>query len=141
MKQAAVERGVELVKSLGREPMTALGDVGRLQQVVWNLVSNAIKFSNPGGRVEVLLERADAFARLTVKDDGAGISPLLLPSVFERFRQDDRGVGRRLGGLGLGLSIAKHIVEATGGTITAHSDGEGTGATLVVLLPLTTSCG
>lgn len=107
VKQAAVERGVELVKSLGREPMTALGDVGRLQQVVWNLVSNAIKFSNPGGRVEVLLERADAFARLTVKDDGAGISPLLLPSVFERFRQDDRGVGRRLGGLGLGLSIAR----------------------------------
>jgi signal transduction histidine kinase len=139
VKQAAVERGVELVKSLGQEPMTALGDVGRLQQVVWNLVSNAIKFSKTGGRVEVLLERADPFARLTVKDDGTGISPQLLPKIFERFRQDDRGVGRRMGGLGLGLSIAKHIVEATGGTISAHSDGEGTGATFVVMLPLTTS--
>ena len=139
VRQAAVERGVELVKSLGREPMMALGDVGRLQQVVWNLVSNAIKFSKAGGRVEVLLERAEPFARLTVKDDGAGISPLLLPTIFERFRQDDRGEGRRLGGLGLGLSIAKHIVEATGGTISAHSDGEGTGATFIVLLPLTST--
>jgi signal transduction histidine kinase len=132
--------------------LRVIGDAGRLQQVVWNLVNNAIKFGRSGGQVEVRLScdsaaaaagagasgaAADAQrARLTVKDDGRGISADLLPHIFERFRQDGDGVGRRKGGLCLGLAIARHIVDALDGTITAHSDGEGHGATFTVCLPL-----
>ena len=111
-------------------------DPDRLQQVVWNLLSNAIKFSAQGGVVELCLRRIEAGVELRVRDQGIGIAPAFLPFVFERFRQADAGPRREHGGLGLGLAIARHIVELHGGTITAHSDGEGHGATFTIVLPV-----
>jgi PAS domain S-box-containing protein len=113
-----------------------IGDSGRLQQVVWNLLANAIKFTPQGGRVDLRLERAGAHTRLSVRDTGQGISPELLPHIFERFRQDERA--RRHGGLGLGLAIVRHIVELHAGTVRAMSEGEGSGAAFVVELPFPT---
>lgn len=122
------------------------GDAARLQQVVGNLLSNAVKFTPSGGRIEVSLHSEgagdsdspgrSAFAVLTVRDTGQGIKPSFLPHVFERFRQADGSTTRHHGGLGLGLAIAKHLVESHGGQISVHSDGEGRGATFVVRLPL-----
>ncbi|MEB3210745.1 MAG: PAS domain S-box protein [Leptolyngbyaceae bacterium] len=112
------------------------GDQTRLQQVVWNLLSNAIKFTPKGGEVLVRLERMDTQAQISVEDTGKGISPNFLPYIFDSFRQEDASITRRFGGLGLGLAIVRYLVEAHGGTITAHSDGEGLGATFVVQLPL-----
>jgi PAS domain S-box-containing protein len=113
---------------------TVRGDPDRLQQVVWNLLANAIKFTPSRGRVDLRLERAGKHARLTVRDTGQGISPDLLPHIFDRFRQDERG--RRHGGLGLGLAIVRHIVELHHGTVRAESEGEGRGVTFAVELPL-----
>jgi signal transduction histidine kinase/integral membrane sensor domain MASE1/CheY-like chemotaxis protein len=112
------------------------GDAGRLQQVFRNLLGNAIKFTPAGGCVEVRLSHGDGRGVIVVRDSGQGISADFLPSVFDRFRQGDGSITRRHGGLGLGLSIAKQIVELHGGTITAQSDGEGRGATFTVALPL-----
>ncbi len=112
------------------------GDGARLQQIAWNLLSNAVKFSEDGGRVLVRLQRVHAAAEITVSDDGIGIPSEFLPWVFEPFRQADASSTRRHGGLGLGLSIVKHLVEAHGGTITASSPGEGRGSTFTVLLPI-----
>jgi CheY-like chemotaxis protein/anti-sigma regulatory factor (Ser/Thr protein kinase) len=113
-----------------------LGDSDRLQQVVWNLVSNAVKFTPRGGRVEVRIERAGEALHIRVSDTGQGISPDFLPHVFERFRQQD-GTSRRVhGGLGLGLAIVKELVELHGGTVQAESPGEGQGTTITVTLPL-----
>lgn len=108
----------------------------RLQQVVWNLLSNAIKFTPKGGCVQVVLDREESQARISVSDNGQGIERGLLPYIFDRFRQADSSTRRKLGGLGLGLSIVKHIVELHGGTVEARSDGEGSGATFVVRLPI-----
>ena len=114
-----------------------LGDPQRLQQVVCNLLSNAIKFTPQGGLIELALDRADSLARITVRDTGSGISPQLLPHMFEPFHQ---GKGaRRLGGLGLGLAIVHHIVDLHGGSVRAESAGEGQGATFIVDLPLATA--
>ncbi|GAB1538946.1 hypothetical protein NUACC21_16110 [Scytonema sp. NUACC21] len=113
-----------------------LGDPSRLQQIVWNLLSNAIKFTSQGGRVEVLLERVEAQARITVKDTGIGIHPDFLPYVFDSFRQADGSTTRKHGGLGLGLAIVRHLIELHGGTVTASSPGEGQGATFIVELPI-----
>ncbi|MGE5358110.1 MAG: ATP-binding protein, partial [Bacteroidales bacterium] len=113
-----------------------VGDAGRLQQVVWNLVSNATKFTPTGGRIDVYLKRHDAEIELRVRDTGAGISPRFLPHVFERFRQGDSTATRSFGGLGLGLSIVRHLVELHGGTVEADSAGSGQGATFTVRLPL-----
>ena len=113
-----------------------LGDADRLAQVVWNLVSNAAKFSSPEKEVEITLRRDGDMAELVVRDHGCGIDPSFLPHVFDPFRQDEGGVGRKLGGLGIGLAITQHIVRAHEGTIEAHSDGPGTGAAFVVRLPL-----
>ena len=110
------------------------GDSGRLQQVVWNLLSNAVKFTPPEGQISVRLAREHDY-RLTVCDTGAGIDPGFLPLVFEPFRQADGTVTREHGGLGLGLAIAKQLVELHGGTIEARSPGRGAGATLDVCLP------
>jgi len=112
------------------------GDPDRLQQVVWNLLSNAVKFTPRDGRVFVQLERGDAHVEIVVSDTGAGIPAAFLPHIFERFRQAEGGTTRQHGGLGLGLAIARHIVEMHGGTIQAASDGEGKGATFRVRLPL-----
>lgn len=114
------------------------GDANRLQQVIWNLVSNAIKFGRRGGHIEVRLRRAEQAARLTVSDDGAGIDREFLPHVFERFRQADASLTRAHGGLGLGLAIVRHLVELHGGTVRAASDGVDQGAVFTVELPLAT---
>ena len=108
------------------------GDPGRLQQVVWNLVSNAVKFTPKKGRVQVRLERVNSHVEIVVSDTGIGIRPDFLPYVFERFRQADAGTTRKTGGLGLGLAIVRHIVEMHGGTVDASSAGEGKGATFRV---------
>ena len=112
------------------------GDAARLQQVVWNLLSNAVKFTPKGGLVEVRLDRADTMSQITVNDTGEGISREFLPYVFDRFQQADGTTTRRHGGLGLGLAIARHIVELHGGTIEAKSAGSGQGASFAVRLPL-----
>ena len=111
-------------------------DPGRLQQVVWNLVSNAVKFTPKQGRVQVRLERVNSHVEIVVSDTGIGIRPDFLPFVFERFRQAEGGTTRRTGGLGLGLAIVRHIVEMHGGIVEAASAGEGQGATFRVRLPL-----
>ncbi|KYF65885.1 hybrid sensor histidine kinase/response regulator [Sorangium cellulosum] len=112
------------------------GDPNRLQQVVWNLLSNAVKFTPRGGTIDVLLERVSSHIEITVNDSGVGISPEFLPQMFQRFRQADSSTTRRFGGLGLGLSIVKQLVELHGGTIHAESPGAGQGSTFVVCLPL-----
>ncbi len=114
-----------------------LGDPSRLQQIVWNLLSNAVKFTGKGGCVEVTLQRRDGEVELIVSDNGQGIKPEFLPHVFERFCQEDAGIARQHGGLGLGLSIARQLVEMHGGQIVARSDGPGCGATFGVTLPAT----
>jgi CheY-like chemotaxis protein len=112
------------------------GDPVRLQQVVWNLLSNAIKFTPPGGRVQVVLERVNSHVEIAVNDTGQGIKPEFLPHVFDRFRQEDSASTRRAGGLGVGLSLVKHLVELHGGNVRAQSAGENRGATFVVSLPI-----
>ncbi len=113
-----------------------LGDPDRLQQVVWNLVVNAIKFTPRSGQVQVSLSRIDSHAAIVVSDTGVGIDPQLMPHVFERFRQGDSSSTRTHGGLGLGLALVKHLTELHGGTAEADSPGEGKGATFTVRLPL-----
>ena len=103
------------------------GDPQRLQQVVWNLLSNSIKFTPRSGTIDVLLRRVASHVEIRVTDSGIGIAPDFLPHVFERFRQADATTTRRHGGLGLGLSIVRYIAEAHGGTVTAESPGRGKG--------------
>jgi CheY-like chemotaxis protein len=112
------------------------GDPHRLQQVVWNLLSNAVKFTPKQGMVDVLLQRVSSHVEITVTDSGAGISSEFLPHIFERFRQADSSTTRRQGGLGLGLSIVKQLVELHGGNVRAESAGLQHGSTFVVSLPL-----
>lgn len=111
------------------------GDGGRLQQVVWNLLSNAIKFTPNNGRIFIRSCRSDNTALITVRDTGRGIDPHFLPFVFDRFRQQDSSITRQFGGLGLGLSLCRQLIEAHGGTITATSQGEDQGAQFTVRLP------
>jgi len=113
-----------------------LGDATRLQQVVWNLVSNAVKFTPKGGWVEVRAELRDEHAVIQFTDSGHGIDPSFLPYIFDRFRQADSSTTRREGGLGLGLAIVRHLVELHGGTVEAQSAGIGQGATFVVRIPV-----
>jgi PAS domain S-box-containing protein len=136
IRPAAEAKGVSLGADLPSEIGQITGDPARLQQVVWNLLSNAIKFTPQGGRVEARLERVDPHIRITVSDTGKGISPDFLPYVFDRFHQSDTSSVRRHGGLGLGLALAKYLVELHGGTIEAESSGEGQGATFKVTLPV-----
>jgi signal transduction histidine kinase len=114
------------------------GDAARLQQVFWNLLSNSVKFTPRGGRITVELERSDSRCEVCVTDTGRGIAAEFLPYVFDRFRQADSSHTRRFGGLGLGLSIVKHLIEMHGGAVEATSPGEGQGATFKVELPLAT---
>jgi signal transduction histidine kinase len=126
----------EIAIGLALDPAAAhiRADGDRLQQVVWNLVNNAIKFTPRGGRVEVCLERVGPCIELSVRDDGEGISKELMPHLFERFRQGDASTTRRHGGLGLGLALVRHLVEAHGGSVHAESKGVGQGAKFVVVL-------
>ncbi len=112
-----------------------LGDANRLQQVIWNILSNAIKFTPTGGEVKIKLEQVDSQVQICVTDTGKGIAPEFLPYVFDYFRQADGATTRKFGGLGLGLAIVRHLVELHGGTVQAESLGEGKGATFIVKLP------
>ena len=135
LQPAADAKGVIIVATLDPGVGGLLGDARRLQQVLWNLIHNAIKFTPAQGRVEINVRRVDGELEVSVVDNGRGISPSFLPHVFERFRQQDASSTRATFGLGLGLSIAKQLVELHGGTISANSEGEGRGATFVVRLP------
>jgi PAS domain S-box-containing protein len=135
VQQEAAAKGVDIRRTLEDGVGQLAGDPGRLQQVVWNLLSNAIKFTPRGGHIDVTLRRVDAHAEITVTDTGAGIRAEFLPHIFDRFHQADRSITRRFGGLGLGLSIVKHLVELHGGTAHADSPGEGKGATFTIKLP------
>jgi len=136
VRPAADAKGIRIEKLIDPAAGPISGDPHRLQQVVWNLLSNAIKFTPKGGEVRVLLMRVDSHIEIAVADTGIGIKPEFLTHVFERFRQEEASMNRRYGGLGLGLSIVKHLVELHGGTIRVESPGEGRGATFVVQLPL-----
>ena len=129
-------KGLQLEASLAPGPIEVLGDAARLQQVVLNVLSNAIKFTPSGGRIDVRVERAHDQARISVQDTGIGIAPDVIPHLFERFRQASPMTTRRYGGLGLGLSITKHLLELHDGSIRADSPGENQGALITVELPL-----
>jgi CheY-like chemotaxis protein/two-component sensor histidine kinase len=133
-------KGVELRQALDpvvRPFCPAIGDPDRLQQVVWNLLANAVKFTARGGHVQLRLERVDASIHMVVSDDGQGIEAAFLPHIFERFRQADSRFSREHGGLGLGLAIVRELIELHGGTVSASSEGPGKGATFRVSLPST----
>jgi PAS domain S-box-containing protein len=136
VRPTADAKKIKLVKTIESEATFVMGDASRLQQIFWNLLSNALKFTPPSGRIEVILREIDAFAELIVRDNGYGISADFLPFIFERFRQADGSSKRRHGGLGLGLSIVKNLVEMHGGTITAQSDGENAGTSFAMMMPL-----
>lgn len=136
MQLAADSKNIHLAVTLDPKARHTSGDSNRLQQVVWNVLSNAIKFTPPGGQVDVRLERADSNLQITVSDTGQGIQPDLLPFVFDRFRQGDGSSTRRHTGLGLGLAIVRHLVEVHGGTVKAESEGEGLGSRFTIRLPL-----
>ncbi|MEH2121123.1 CheR family methyltransferase [Nostoc sp.] len=133
-KLSAEAKTIQIVSQLNSA--TVVGDFDRLQQVLWNLFSNAIKFTPVGGRVEIRLEAVDTHAQIQVSDTGIGIPADLLPYVFERFRQGDSSSSKTTQGLGLGLSIVRHLVELHGGTVQAQSPGEGQGTTITIRLPL-----
>ncbi len=136
LRPSAQAKGIAL-EFTGEEPQDeVLGDVDRLQQVAWNLVSNAIKFTPRGGRVEVWVTRVDSEVELAVRDTGQGIREAFLPRVFERFSQQDGSTTRHNTGLGLGLAITRHLVELHGGRISAESAGEGRGTTFRVRIPI-----
>ena len=135
-RPAAEKQGVQIESNYDYSADEIFGDKHRLQQIVGNLLTNAVKFTPAGGVVKVKLKRDGGRAKLTVQDSGIGISPELLPYIFERFRQADGSSKRKYGGLGLGLTIVKHLVELHGGNISVRSDGENSGATFTVKLPL-----
>jgi PAS domain S-box-containing protein len=136
VRPAAQAKGIDVSVSADPAAARIVGDPERLQQIVWNLANNAIKFTPKGGRVDVRLERAGTGIELVVADTGQGIRPEFLPHVFERFRQAEGSTTRRYGGLGLGLALVRHLVEAHGGTVRAESAGEGLGARFIVALPV-----
>ncbi|MBD2248646.1 PAS domain-containing protein [Nostoc sp. FACHB-888] len=135
VRLAAEAKNIEIVLDLAPESALVSGDVARLQQVVWNLLTNAVKFTPNGGQVSVELRQLDGLAQIRVIDTGKGINPQFLPYVFEYFRQEDGSTTRKFGGLGLGLAIVRQIVEMHGGTVLVESFGEGQGATFIVQLP------
>lgn len=138
VRHAAEVKNIDLQLQLAQVDLV-LGDPNRLQQVVWNLLSNAVKFTPQGGRIEVQLQQANSQVEIIVRDTGVGIKTEFLPHVFERFRQADGSTTREFGGLGLGLAIARHLVEMHGGTVQADSEGQGKGATFTIKLPVMVS--
>lgn len=139
MQPFAESKQVAIAASGVGEPLMLAGDTRRLQQIVANILGNAVKFTPAGGHVDVALARVDTFAELTVIDSGIGISPEEMPRIFERFTQSDISKTRKYGGMGLGLSIVRNLTEAHGGTVAASSEGLGRGARFVVRLPLAPS--
>ncbi len=137
-RPSAEAKGIRLQTIIDPLPgVVVSGDANRLQQVLWNLLSNAVKFTPRGGRVQVLLERVNSHLEISVIDTGEGIKPEFLAFVFDRFRQADASTTRRHGGLGLGLSIVRNLVELHGGSVRAKSDGPGHGSTFIITLPFT----
>ncbi len=135
VRPAADAKGIRLEKVLDTETGKIVGDPTRLQQVMWNLLSNAVKFTPKNGRVQIALERVNSHVEIAVSDTGQGMSADFLPQVFERFQQAETGSARSHGGLGLGLSIVRHIVELHGGSVFVESAGVGKGSTFTVKLP------
>jgi len=136
VRPAADAKGIRIEKMLDPQVGPVSGDPNRLQQVIWNLLSNSIKFTPKGGKSQVILERVNSHVEITVADTGQGINPEFVPYVFDRFRQADATTTRRFAGLGLGLALVKQLVELHGGSVHVTSAGEGKGATFVVQLPL-----
>jgi PAS domain S-box-containing protein len=136
VRPAADGKGIRLLRDLDPEVRALPADPARLQQIIWNLLTNAIKFTPAGGEARIATRRAGASLEISVSDTGIGIAPDFLPHLFERFRQGDSSTTRRFGGLGLGLSIVKSLVEMHGGSVSASSRGEGHGTTITVQLPL-----
>jgi signal transduction histidine kinase len=136
IRPTAEARGVIVENDFAGRSMPTAGDPDRLQQVIWNLLSNAVKFTPSGGRVKVSLRRLGEVDELSVTDTGVGIDAAFLPNVFDTFRQADASATRAHGGLGLGLSIVRHLVEIHGGTVAASSEGRDRGATFTVRLPV-----
>jgi signal transduction histidine kinase len=133
---AAKSKGITLDVVLEPSTYYVTGDASKLQQVIWNLLSNAIRFTPSGGRVEVRTYETGSSTHIEVSDTGAGIEAEFLPFMFDRFRQADGTITRQHGGLGLGLAIVRHFVELHGGTVHAASDGSGQGSTFTVTLPV-----
>jgi len=136
VRPTADAKGIQIETELHSAPAVVSGDSNRLQQVIWNLLSNAVKFTNSGGRVSLTMYQEGSSVEIKVSDTGLGISREFLPYVFDRFRQADSSTTRQHGGLGLGLAIARHLVEIHGGTIRAESDGKGLGSSFTIRLPL-----
>jgi CheY-like chemotaxis protein len=136
VRPAAVAKQLELIADLDPSGTTLPADAERLQQVIWNLLSNSIKFTPKGGRIEIRLRPTDSGIEIVVADNGQGITEDFLPYVFDRFRQADVSTTRTHGGIGLGLAIVRHLVELHGGTVFAESPGKGKGATFTVRLPV-----
>jgi PAS domain S-box-containing protein len=136
VRPSADSRGIRIQTMLDSQLGPVRGDPNRMQQVLWNLLTNAIKFTPKGGRISVALERIDSHVEITIEDTGIGIEPEFLPFVFDRFRQADAGIGRRYGGLGVGLSIVKSLVELHGGSVRVRSPGRNQGSTFAVILPV-----
>jgi signal transduction histidine kinase/CHASE1-domain containing sensor protein/ActR/RegA family two-component response regulator len=136
VRPTADAKGIRIEAQIDNTPAMVSGDANRLQQVIWNLLSNAVKFTNSGGRVQVRVSQANAAVEISVTDTGQGIPREFMPYVFDRFSQADSTTTRHHGGLGLGLAIARHLVEIHGGTIRAESRGERQGATFTITLPL-----
>ena len=140
VQPAADAKHIQVATDLRGRLGTICADSGRVQQIVWNLLTNAIKFSSDGGAIRLSVRRAPRTVEIIVKDGGQGIAREFLPFVFESFRQAEGATTRRQGGLGLGLSIVKHLAEAHGGSVRAESAGEGLGATFVMRLPVIAMC-
>jgi PAS domain S-box-containing protein len=138
VQPAALAKTISLTTSLAYQTDYVIGDADRLQQIIWNLVSNAIKFTPEKGSVDIRLEEVDSHLEVKVIDNGVGIDPKFLPFIFERFRQADSSMTRAHGGLGLGLAIVRHLVELHGGTVAAESGGENQGTSFTVRLPIAT---
>ena len=136
LRPTADAKGVQLLAAFDGTIPDVLGDPQRLQQVLWNVVHNAIKFTEAGGRVDIRAHRAGAHLEIAVQDNGRGINAEFLPHIFERFRQEETSMTGRSSGLGLGLSIARHLIELHGGSIQARSGGTGSGATFIVTIPV-----
>jgi PAS domain S-box-containing protein len=136
VRPAAEAKGVRLLVDIDPDLGANVCDPDRLQQVIWNLLTNAVRYTPRGGRVTIAGERGPSGIRISVRDTGSGIPPEHLPFVFERFRQIDSSTTRSQGGLGLGLAIVRHLVEAHGGCVDAESEGEGRGATFMITLPI-----
>ncbi|HJR60766.1 MAG TPA: HAMP domain-containing sensor histidine kinase [Vicinamibacterales bacterium] len=135
-RPAAAAKGINLGAHIERDIPQVLADSSRVPQIIWNLISNAIKFTPRGGEIEITLAREDSVAAIAVRDSGVGIDPDFLPRVFDRFSQSDHTPNRAYGGLGLGLAIVRQLMELHGGTVQGQSSGAGCGSTFTVRFPI-----